>query len=109
MKIYTRRGDRGETDLFGGQRVPKDHPRVEAYGSVDELNAALGTAVAASPHDDLRALVRDVQAILFDLGAVLATSQARPPDPGGARGPRGDDVRALEQAIDSFEEELEPL
>ena len=43
MKVYTRRGDRGETDLFGGERVPKHHPRVEAYGEVDELNAVLGT------------------------------------------------------------------
>ena len=49
MKIYTRTGDEGETGLFGGGRVPKDHPRVSAYGDVDELNAALGVARATTP------------------------------------------------------------
>ena len=59
--IYTRRGDAGETDLFGGPRVSKDDLRVEAYGAVDELNAALGVCAAASPHHDLRAICRDQQ------------------------------------------------
>jgi len=57
LKIYTRRGDGGETDLFGGPRVGKDDARVEAYGEVDELNAAIGVAAAASPHEDVRALL----------------------------------------------------
>ena len=56
MKIYTRRGDEGQTDLFGGPRVGKDHLRVEAYGAVDELNAVLGQAAAASEQADLQAL-----------------------------------------------------
>ena len=72
MKIYTRRGDSGQTDLFGGQRVGKDTPRVEAYGAVDELNAALGSCVAATQHSDLRDMVRGIQGLLFDLGATLA-------------------------------------
>ena len=76
MKVYTRRGDAGETDLFGGERVAKDHLRVEAYGAVDELNATLGVAGAASGSPEVRALVEALQARLFDLGAQLAT-----PDP----------------------------
>ena len=76
MKIYTRRGDAGETDLFGGPRVGKDHLRVEAYGAVDELNAILGQAAAASTHPDLVELSQDIQSRLFDLGSQLAT-----PDP----------------------------
>ena len=60
MKIYTRRGDEGQTDLFGGPRVGKDHPRVEAYGAVDELNAFIGFAAAASGQDDLRALCQEL-------------------------------------------------
>jgi cob(I)alamin adenosyltransferase len=109
VKVYTRRGDAGETDLFGGGRVPKDHLRVEAYGAVDELNASLGAAAAASPSADVRALVEELQARLFDLGAHLAA-----PDPGRRAksqlpGPRAEDVEALERRIDGFEAELEPL
>ena len=73
MKIYTRRGDRGETDLLGGGRVGKDDRRVEAYGEVDELNACLGAAAASSPHADLRELVHAIQTALFSLGAYLAS------------------------------------
>ena len=79
MKIYTRTGDTGETGLFGGARVAKTHPRVEAYGEVDELNSAIGLALAlagpAAPAD-LTAALRHIQDRLFDLGADLAT----PPD-----------------------------
>jgi hypothetical protein len=56
VKVYTRRGDSGETDLFGGQRVAKDDARVEAYGEVDELNASIGVALAAGVQDDVAAL-----------------------------------------------------
>ena len=73
MKLYTRRGDGGETDLFGGPRVGKDDLRVEAYGAVDEANSAVGVAAAASPHEDLRAICHVVQERLFDLGGTLAT------------------------------------
>jgi cob(I)alamin adenosyltransferase len=109
VKIYTRRGDAGETDLFGGPRVGKDERRVEAYGGVDELNAALGAALAASRQDDLRALGATIQGVLFDLGAYLAS-----PDPERRRKsripePRAEDVEALESRIDAFEAELAPL
>src|SRR5437870_199291 len=90
MKLYTRTGDDGSTGLFGGGRVPKDHPRVAAYGTVDELNAALGLAAAAMDRDGLRAtpqaapkgqaihetmrnMIAVLQSRLFDLGADLAT------------------------------------
>ena len=109
MKIYTRRGDQGQTDLFGGERVAKSDARVEAYGEVDELNACVGAAAAESQHADLRGLLQRVQSTLFDLGATLAT-----PDPERrekANIPRAseEDVAELEAAIDRLEGELPPL
>lgn len=78
MKLYTRTGDDGTTGLFGGDRVRKDHVRIEAYGSVDELNAHLGLALAACSSDNegfahLARLLGPIQSRLFDLGADLAT------------------------------------
>ena len=72
-RIYTRTGDAGETGLFGGERVPKDDPRVAAYGDVDELNAALGLALALEPQEQSRDLLERVQRDLFTVGAELAT------------------------------------
>lgn len=72
MKIYTKTGDSGETGLFGGARVAKDDARVEAYGAVDELNAALGLAAAFSDRPDELGLIAEVQNDLFVLGAELA-------------------------------------
>ncbi|NRA07375.1 MAG: cob(I)yrinic acid a,c-diamide adenosyltransferase [Myxococcales bacterium] len=109
MKIYTRRGDAGETDLFGGPRVRKDELRVEAYGAVDELNAALGAALAATLHPDLRELGVEVQARLFDLGAQLATPDARHREKSGMPVVGGAEVEVLEGAVDKLEEELPPL
>ncbi|MFW5947056.1 MAG: cob(I)yrinic acid a,c-diamide adenosyltransferase [Gemmatimonadota bacterium] len=107
-RIYTRTGDQGETGLFGGGRVPKSHPRVAAYGTVDELNAGLGWVLAHLHDDALRARLTAIQADLFALGAHLAT-------PPGARTrdhlPElpGDRVPELEAWIDEAESELEPL
>ncbi len=109
MRIYTRRGDRGETDLLGGPRVAKDHLRVEAYGAVDELNAALGVALADTAHEDIRDLTRSIQATLFDLGAYLSSPDAERPEKSGERQSLAAEVEALEARIDAFEEELEPL
>jgi cob(I)alamin adenosyltransferase len=111
LKIYTKTGDRGETGLFGGARVPKDDARVEAYGDVDELNSVLGVAVAQLEDEELRAGLRVVQADLFTLGARLATPA---PEDGGRDNPwipRLDEGRVaeLERWIDRAEEELEPL
>lgn len=73
MKIYTKTGDDGSTGLFGGGRVPKDHARVEAYGTVDELNSHLGALRARVSGDDIAAWLTRLQRELFDLGADLAT------------------------------------
>jgi cob(I)alamin adenosyltransferase len=103
MKIYTKTGDAGETGLFGGPRVSKDHARIEAFGTVDELNSHLGlvrTLPAAGPFD---AFLRRVQCELFDLGAQLAT-------PGAVQERiTTDHVAFLEAEIDRHEAMIEPL
>jgi cob(I)alamin adenosyltransferase len=109
VSIYTRRGDSGQTDLFGGPRVAKDALRVAAYGAVDELNAALGVCAAATEHIDLRDLVRHIQGRLFDLGATLATPDAQRRASSGVPEPGEEDVTQLEERIDALETELEPL
>jgi cob(I)alamin adenosyltransferase len=109
MKIYTRRGDSGETDLIGAGRVAKDHLRVEAYGALDELNAALGVCAAATAQGDLRALLEGIQRALFELGAYLATPEARHREEMGVREPDDAEIAALEARIDAFETELPPL
>lgn len=108
MRIYTRTGDAGETGLFSGQRVPKDDPRVEAYGTVDELNSFIGLVRAEALPQDVDELLKQVQHDLFTLGADLAT----PPDSRKARqAPRVGlaHVEALEAAIDQHDAELPPL
>jgi cob(I)alamin adenosyltransferase len=109
LKIYTKRGDRGETDLFGGERVPKDALRVESYGAVDELNAALGVSAAASNQCDVRNLVEEIQSTLFSLGSYLATPEAAHRAKAGIPEPAESDVEALEKRIDAFVAELPPL
>src|ERR1043165_7954100 len=76
VKIYTKTGDTGETGLFGGGRVPKDDPRVQAYGEVDETNAAIGFAGSLEPQSFEPSLIQTIQRDLFTIGAELAT-----PDP----------------------------
>jgi cob(I)alamin adenosyltransferase len=109
VKVYTRRGDGGQTDLFGGERVAKDALRVEAYGAVDELNAALGVAAAATVERDLRERLAQIQALLFALGGSLATPDPAHRAKSGLPEPTRGDVDALEQQIDAFETELAPL
>lgn len=106
-KIYTRTGDAGETGLFAGGRVRKSHPRVEAYGAIDELNAHLGLVRALGPHAEIDALLARVQSELFQLGADLATPLEASPK----WIVRIEDaaVVALEREIDRFETEVEPL
>ena len=110
MKIYTKTGDTGETGLFGGGRVGKDHPRVEAYGDVDELNATLGLVRALEPMPRIDEIIVPIQRDLFSIGALLAT-----PDREKMRASldkaRIDNsrIRELESAIDQCESELDPL
>jgi cob(I)alamin adenosyltransferase len=106
MKIYTKTGDRGETGLYGGGRVRKDAPRIEAYGAVDELNAVLGVARAESQPAEIDALLARVQSELFEVGAELAT---RDPAAKGTATIGAVQIAALESEIDRFEASLEPL
>jgi len=109
VKIYTRTGDQGETSLFGGERVGKQDARLDAYGSLDELNAFLGWFASRTGEEDLALLVRSIQPVLFDLGSHLAT----PAEAVKARGIlppiRPESVTGLEEAIDRLESELPPL
>jgi cob(I)alamin adenosyltransferase len=107
MKIYTKSGDRGKTSLLGGQRVSKDVLRIEAYGTVDELNSALGVARASKPAAELDRILGSVQRDLFILGADLAA-------PAGKRRSlkqvlTEEHVVRLEQTIDSLDVQLAPL
>ncbi len=101
-KIYTRTGDDGTTGLGDGSRVPKDHPRVEAYGTVDECNSALGVVLAVPGlPDGIRGLLTGIQHELFDLGGELCIP--------GHRAIGDEHVARLEQALDRLNEDLPPL
>jgi cob(I)alamin adenosyltransferase len=104
LKIYTKGGDRGETSLFGGARVAKNDPRIEAYGTVDELNSFIGVARASWPSSPIDDQLDGIQSDLFDVGAHLAS-------PGTSRFTGVDDARieSLEQSIDAMTSELPPL
>lgn len=112
-RIYTKTGDAGETSLGDGTRVAKTHPRIAAYGGVDELNAAIGLAVCALPDAALRDRLKTVQNNLFDLGADLCVPETTGSDPtGDAPAPlrvRDDQVAELERWIDDVNERLQPL
>lgn len=109
-RIYTRRGDAGETSLVGGQRVPKDVLRIETYGTVDELNAFVGAARVSAQEAGLERLadiLHRVQHELFNLGSILATL----PEDVHPQQPRVTDaeIGQLESEIDSMNEELPAL
>jgi cob(I)alamin adenosyltransferase len=108
-RIYTKSGDGGDTGLGDGSRVPKDAPRVEAYGQVDELNAVLGLVIASCPDCPEQAFVRTIQNDLFDVGADLCVPAVGGEQPGKAlRVTEAQSVR-LEKAIDEWNEGLQPL
>jgi cob(I)alamin adenosyltransferase len=106
MKIYTKTGDDGQTGLFGGPRVRKDAPRIEAYGTVDELNSVLGLVRAEPLPPEVDSLLERLQNELFALGAELATPE---PIARGTAWAGPGPIAALETAIDEFEQPLEPL
>jgi cob(I)alamin adenosyltransferase len=103
MPIYTKAGDDGETGLFGNKRVAKDDLRVEAYGTVDELNAFLGLVRCEKLPDALDQRLAELQNTLFEVGASLATEGAEAPD--RVR----DGIGRLERWIDEAEADLAPL
>src|SRR6478736_2827741 len=110
MKIYTKTGDAGQTGLFGGGRVSKDDPRVEAYGDVDELNAVLGFARSAEMMPRIDEVLVPIQRDLFSIGALLSTPD-RDRMAQHLEKARIDEERItqLERLIDDAESELEPL
>ncbi len=108
-KIYTKTGDSGETSLFGGERVPKDHLRLEAYGTLDELNSWLGYSIRAVKSKEVKSLLLELQNRLFDAGSDLATPLTY--NNPGFTIPRisSENVTMVEAAIDKFDAELPEL
>ncbi len=113
-RVYTRSGDKGDTGLVGGKRVPKDALRIEAYGTVDELNSIVGLArvfnheaPASAARDRIEDVLKRLQNELFDLGSELAT----PPESAyeGMFRVGADDVKALEHIMDECQKDLAPL
>ena len=110
-KLYTRIGDGGETALFGGRRVSKDHPRVAAYGTIDELNSALGLALSFIRQKRVADELHTIQNELFNIGAELAT------DPSATRGRKAsssfelspDKTQWIERLIDDYDARVPPL
>lgn len=105
-KIYTRTGDEGNAGRMGGRRESKDTPYMEACGSLDELNALIGLVRSYKMPEKIDKILQTVQDDLFTIGSDIATPEATVRT---NQGIRDEDVRALEGAIDSFEENLEPL
>lgn len=107
MKVYTKKGDSGETSLYGGSRIPKDHIRIEAYGTVDELNSYIGIVMAYLTEADEIIFWQGVQSRLFDIGAILASDGRKK----GLFLPEIQEshIEEMEKAIDAIEEKLEPL
>jgi len=107
FRIYTKTGDTGETGLFGGSRVLKSHARVDAYGTVDELNAFIGLLHDSLDDEPVRELLRQIQHRLFSIGATLAS------DPAGEYAVptdiRDTDISLLENSMDAMDEHLPEL
>jgi cob(I)alamin adenosyltransferase len=108
-RIYTRSGDRGETGLGDGSRIAKDHPRVEAMGVVDELNAVIGLAIANCLDSPEAGLLRAIQNDLFDVGADLCVPTGETEPAAQCLRVTAAQVERLEKAIDRLNESLQPL
>ncbi len=107
MKVYTKTGDDGTTSLFGGTRVPKHHLRIEAYGTVDELNVYAGLVADQPVNAGRKAFLKEIQDRLFTIGAIMAADPAKPalkkPDL------HDSDIDVLESAMDDMDSSLPPL
>src|SRR4029077_17687253 len=108
-RIYTRTGDDGTTGLGDGSRVPKTHPRIVAYGGVDELNSILGAALCAELPDEIAAHLREIQNDLFDLGADLCVPEAPEQPATPPLRATAAQTERLEKWIDAANERLQPL
>lgn len=106
FKIYTKKGDKGQTSLFGGKRLSKHHLRIETYGTVDELNAYVGLVRDNVEDESLREELKSIQDTLFTLGGILASAPGKKPDHLNVE---VDDITLLEQGIDKMEEGLPAL
>ena len=113
-KVYTRTGDSGKTGLVGGKRLPKDHPRIEAFGSVDELNSVIGIALSylaqkevSKRREKMESILEAIQQKLFDTGSELATLPGDEYE--GQINIKAEDSEWLEEIIDAMNEELQPL
>lgn len=110
MRIYTKKGDRGQTSLLRGGLVPKDDCRISALGDVDELNATIGVAAAVQPQDFEHLLLEDIQRDLFSIGTILASADyAAPTLTGDKAALSAERVAALETAIDVATDTMLPL
>lgn len=106
VKIYTKKGDLGETSLFGGKRLSKQHLRIESYGTIDELNAHIGLLRDNLDDEELRDLLKLIQDTLFVIGGILASAPGKKPD---YLNIEQKDIDLLEAAIDEMEETLPAL
>lgn len=106
-KIYTKGGDKGETSLVGGTRISKDHDKIEAYGTVDELNAWIGVLYDAAENEGRRPLLKEIQDRLFTIGAELASE----PEQHRKKLPElfEKDIEVLEKEMDLYTEQIPPL
>lgn len=109
--LYTRTGDRGTTALVDGSRVAKNSPRLEAYGTVDELNATIGNLIASAPIDSRTStFLTDIQSRLFDIGSYLATDAGNNPSLAESLLPQLDSpITRMESEIDRLDSQLQPL
>lgn len=107
-RIYTKTGDDGTTGLGDGTRVPKTHPRIVAYGGLDELNSFLGLVLADAPEFEFNSWLRQIQNDLFDLGADLCVPESDDPEPAPLRA-QVSQVERLETWIDQANQRLAPL
>lgn len=107
MKIYTKKGDSGKTSLIGGTRVPKNHAKIEAYGTIDELNSWMGLVKEGSKQNELHSFIENIQVQLFNIAALLAedkeASKMQLPSLEAV------EVEALEKSIDAMSAVLPPL
>lgn len=109
MKIYTKGGDKGETGLFGGKRIPKDSLRIEAYGTIDELNSFIGLAIYNVKNEEIKTLLKKIQNQLFDVGADLASPDDDKAEKHNIERTPSRFYLEMENSIDYFDSQLDEL